>query len=155
MDTTWMAEGKCKDLHPSIFFPSDGVGVEVARRICADCPVKEPCLEYALENRIDHGVWGGASERERRRIARRRRLEAAKAQGELHVRSWTWVSAHRNRGEPMRCRRDARDDDVLECVINVSCSGRAALVPLVDAADGLLLDVHDDPGHDRSVLTLM
>jgi glutamate formiminotransferase len=54
----------------------------------------------------------------------------------------------------MRCRRDARDDDVLECVINVSCSGRAALVPLVDAADGLLLDVHDDPGHDRSVLTL-
>lgn len=87
MDTTWMAEGKCKDLHPSIFFPSDGVGVEVARRICADCPVKEPCLEYALENRIDHGVWGGASERERRRIARRRRLEAARTSGELHVRS--------------------------------------------------------------------
>jgi hypothetical protein len=51
--------------------------VEIARRICADCPVKEPCLEYALYNRIEHGVWGGASERERRRIARRRRTSRA------------------------------------------------------------------------------
>jgi WhiB family redox-sensing transcriptional regulator len=76
-DTHWMAKGKCRDLPPEMFFPSDGVGVEVARRICADCPVREPCLEYALYHRIDHGVWGGASERERRRIARRRRLPAA------------------------------------------------------------------------------
>ena len=74
MDTAWMAEGKCQDVDPGIFFPSDGVGVEIARRLCADCPVKAPCLEYALANRIDHGVWGGESERERRRIARRRRL---------------------------------------------------------------------------------
>jgi WhiB family transcriptional regulator, redox-sensing transcriptional regulator len=73
LDTTWMAEGKCRDLPPETFFPSDGVGVEIARRICADCPVKAPCLEYALYNRIEHGVWGGASERERRRIARQRR----------------------------------------------------------------------------------
>jgi WhiB family redox-sensing transcriptional regulator len=71
-----MAEGKCKTLAPSMFFPSDGVGVDVARRVCADCPVKSPCLEYALFNRIEHGVWGGASERERRRIARQRRLAA-------------------------------------------------------------------------------
>jgi WhiB family transcriptional regulator, redox-sensing transcriptional regulator len=77
MDMTWMAEGKCRDVHPSVFFPSDGVGVEVARRICLDCPVKAPCLEYALRNRIDHGVWGGASERERRRILRQRRITAA------------------------------------------------------------------------------
>ena len=76
MDSDWMAKGNCRTVAPSAFFPSDGVGVEVARRICADCPVKEPCLEYALLHRIDHGVWGGASERERRRIARRRRLEA-------------------------------------------------------------------------------
>src|SRR5579862_8213708 len=73
VDTTWMAEGKCRELPPETFFPSDGVGVEVARRICADCPAKAPCLEYALYNRIEHGVWGGASERERRRIARQRR----------------------------------------------------------------------------------
>jgi WhiB family redox-sensing transcriptional regulator len=48
----------------------------VARRICADCPVKDLCLEYALVNRIDHGVWGGCSERERRRLLRQRRISA-------------------------------------------------------------------------------
>lgn len=74
MDMEWMAAGNCREEPPNVFFPSDGVGVEVARRICATCPVKEPCLEYALRNRIDHGVWGGASERERRRILRQRRL---------------------------------------------------------------------------------
>jgi WhiB family transcriptional regulator, redox-sensing transcriptional regulator len=76
MDTEWMAKGNCADTSPTTFFPNDGVGVDVARRICADCPVKSPCLEYALAQRIDHGVWGGTSERERRRILRRRRLEA-------------------------------------------------------------------------------
>ena len=81
MDTAWMAQGKCRELPPETFFPNDGVGVEIARRICADCSVKEPCLEFALQNRIEHGVWGGASERERRRIARRRRTDrAAKAE---------------------------------------------------------------------------
>jgi WhiB family redox-sensing transcriptional regulator len=73
MDTEWMARGLCANVPPSRFFPSDGAGVEVARKICAECPVKEPCLEYALEQRIDHGVWGGCSERERRRILKGRR----------------------------------------------------------------------------------
>ena len=77
MNTDWMATGLCADKPPSLFFPSDGVGVDVARKICADCPVKEPCLEYAIRNRVDHGVWGGCSERERRRIIKRRRAEAA------------------------------------------------------------------------------
>ena len=77
METNWMGKGKCREMPPSTFFPSDGVGVDVARQICQECPVRVQCLEYALENRIDHGVWGGASERERRRIARTRRLAAA------------------------------------------------------------------------------
>ena len=64
----WMADGKCADLNPSLFFPSDGKGVEVAKKICSTCDMKIPCLEYALRNRVDHGVWGGASERQRRRI---------------------------------------------------------------------------------------
>jgi WhiB family redox-sensing transcriptional regulator len=79
MDNDWMRRGLCRNESPSTFFPSDGVGVEIARRICAGCPVKEPCLEYALAHRIDHGVFGGCSERERRRILKRRRLEAAEA----------------------------------------------------------------------------
>jgi WhiB family redox-sensing transcriptional regulator len=73
MDTEWMARGRCADEDPARFFPSDGVGVDAARRICADCHVRQECLEHALVNRIDHGVWGGASERERRRILKRRR----------------------------------------------------------------------------------
>ena len=77
MDSDWMARGSCVHESPSLFFPSDGVGVEIARRLCAGCPVREPCLEYALENRIEHGVWGGCSERERRRILKRRRVAAS------------------------------------------------------------------------------
>ena len=73
MTADWMARGACASVPPSTFFPSDGSGVEVARRICATCAVKEPCLEYALANRVDHGVWGGCSERERRRILKARR----------------------------------------------------------------------------------
>ena len=72
-DLDWMPRGLCASLPPSTFFPSDGAGVEEARKICAGCPVKEQCLEHALEQRIDHGVWGGCSERERRRILKRRR----------------------------------------------------------------------------------
>lgn len=71
--TPWMNDGKCKELPPSTFFPSDGVGVEVAKRICATCPVVTQCLNYALDNRIDHGVWGGTSERQRRRMLKGRR----------------------------------------------------------------------------------
>lgn len=73
--TAWMAEGSCRLYPPNKFFPSDGAGVDRARKICASCPVINECLDYALENRIEHGVWGGCSERERRRILKRRRLE--------------------------------------------------------------------------------
>jgi WhiB family redox-sensing transcriptional regulator len=75
-ETAWMADGNCRLHPPSMFFPSDGVGVDRARKICRDCPVKATCLEFALDQRIDHGVWGGCSERERRRILKRRRDEA-------------------------------------------------------------------------------
>jgi len=71
--TAWMATGNCRNYPPAVFFPSDGVGVDRARKICADCPVSATCLEYALAERIEHGVWGGCSERERRRILKRRR----------------------------------------------------------------------------------
>ena len=80
MELTWMAKGLCANQPPETFFPSDGVGVEIAKRICVQCPVQEGCLEYALSNRIDHGVWGGTSERQRRRILKARRKEAEKAE---------------------------------------------------------------------------
>src|SRR4051812_36677469 len=73
----WMLQARCRGASPTEFFPSDGLGVESAQHICHGCPVQVECLEYALENRIEHGVWGGASERERRRILRRRRQLSA------------------------------------------------------------------------------
>lgn len=76
-ETAWMADGNCRLHPPATFFPSDGVGVDKARKICRGCPVLTQCLEYALDARIDHGVWGGCSERERRRILKRRRDDAA------------------------------------------------------------------------------
>jgi WhiB family transcriptional regulator, redox-sensing transcriptional regulator len=69
----WMLHARCRGASPTDFFPSDGLGVEAAQHICVGCTVRLECLEYALANRIEHGVWGGASERERRRILRRRR----------------------------------------------------------------------------------
>jgi WhiB family redox-sensing transcriptional regulator len=69
----WMLHARCRGANPTEFFPSDGLGVEMAQRICTGCAVRVDCLEYALLHRIEHGVWGGASERERRRILRRRR----------------------------------------------------------------------------------
>ena len=79
MDTNWMARGNCATQPPDTFFPSDGVGVEIAKRICEGCPVQEPCLEYALQNGEKFGIWGGMSERERRRIRRQRALARAAA----------------------------------------------------------------------------
>jgi len=75
----WMTRARCANTHPSHFFPSDGVGVELAKQACAGCPVLEQCLEYALTHRVEHGVWGGCSERQRRRIRRQRREVAATA----------------------------------------------------------------------------
>jgi WhiB family redox-sensing transcriptional regulator len=76
-ETAWMAFGRCRDMDPAVFFPSDGVGVERARLICISCPVRTACAEYALRHHIAHGVWGGTSERERARIHRAGRAQAS------------------------------------------------------------------------------
>ena len=49
-----------------LFYPERGESAGPARQVCARCPVCQPCLEYALSNRITHGIWGGLTERERR-----------------------------------------------------------------------------------------
>jgi WhiB family redox-sensing transcriptional regulator len=59
-------------MDPEIFFPTDGLGVQRAAAICALCPAREACLEYALRNGIQHGVFGGVSERARVRLRRER-----------------------------------------------------------------------------------
>lgn len=70
-----MADSNPCKKSPNLFFPSDGgADMQAAMDICNSCSNRLPCLDYALRNRIDHGIWGGASERGRRRILKSRRL---------------------------------------------------------------------------------
>jgi WhiB family redox-sensing transcriptional regulator len=64
----WMALAACRDASPAIFFPPPSRTAAPAKRVCAGCPVQAECLEYALENGERFGIWGGMSERERRRL---------------------------------------------------------------------------------------
>lgn len=69
----WSSKAACKGLDPAIFYPPNDDEADVAKAICATCPVQVDCLEHAIELREKNGVWGGATERERLRIIRRRR----------------------------------------------------------------------------------
>ncbi len=69
-EATWMLEAKCLDADPEAFFPEKGGSTREAKRICGVCPVRGECLDYALSNDERFGIWGGLSERERRRAKR-------------------------------------------------------------------------------------
>jgi WhiB family transcriptional regulator, redox-sensing transcriptional regulator len=66
----WQERARCREHDPEIFFPEKGGSSREAKRICADCPVRIECLNYALRRDERYGVWGGMSERERRRLKR-------------------------------------------------------------------------------------
>lgn len=74
--TLWRQHGACRGLDPAIFYPLDDEDAEPAKEVCEACPVRQPCLEHALSSREKEGIWGGATERERRRIIRQRRRTA-------------------------------------------------------------------------------
>ena len=75
-ETAWRERGACKGLDPQIFYPETDEEADTAKRVCAQCHVQTACLEYALQFREREGVWGGTTERERRRIIRQRRRSA-------------------------------------------------------------------------------
>lgn len=75
----WRLDAACRDLDTAIFFPETEEAVAAAKAVCATCPVREACLEFALITRQDDGVWGGLDENERRRVRRRRQEAARKA----------------------------------------------------------------------------
>jgi WhiB family transcriptional regulator, redox-sensing transcriptional regulator len=79
MSQEWMAQARCRDLASTLFFPTNSAGVAAARRVCASCEVANACLEYALDERLEHGIWGGTSERQRHRILRSRRVQGTTA----------------------------------------------------------------------------
>lgn len=75
LDTSWQEYANCLGVDPDLFFPERGASTREAKEVCRGCVVKDDCLEFALNNGEKFGIWGGMSERERRRIRRKRALE--------------------------------------------------------------------------------
>jgi WhiB family redox-sensing transcriptional regulator len=67
----WAVFSACRDEDSDLFFPETKVQERRALAICGICPVQNECLEYAFEAEVRYGVWGGMSEKQRRRLARR------------------------------------------------------------------------------------
>jgi WhiB family transcriptional regulator, redox-sensing transcriptional regulator len=81
----WRLDASCRDLSTELFFPVGLTGdavvqADLAKKICGDCPSQNACLEFALRTHQDYGVWGGATEDERRIMRRQRRQAARRAQ---------------------------------------------------------------------------
>lgn len=87
----WMDEALCAQVDTELFYPEKGGSTRSAKQTCMECPVREQCLTYALENGERYGIWGGLSERERVVAARERgvvnpRVGPAAAISDSHVR---------------------------------------------------------------------
>jgi WhiB family transcriptional regulator, redox-sensing transcriptional regulator len=83
-DSAWRLDAACAHMDTLIFFPVGETGpvtgqVELAKKICASCPVREQCLEFAIATIQNDGIWGGTTEDERRLIKRARRAAARRA----------------------------------------------------------------------------
>ena len=67
----WQERALCAQTDPEAFFPEKGGSTREAKKVCTQCDVRAECLEYALANDERFGIWGGLSERERRKLKRR------------------------------------------------------------------------------------
>ena len=72
----WRMLGACRGLDAGLFYPDNDEEAEIAKQVCDGCGVQQVCLDFALTKREKVGVWGGATERERRRMLRQRRRTA-------------------------------------------------------------------------------
>jgi len=71
IELSWQERALCAQTDPEAFFPEKGGSTREAKRVCLSCDVRGECLEYALAHDERFGIWGGLSERERRRLKRR------------------------------------------------------------------------------------
>ena len=70
-EVSWQERALCAQTDPESFFPEKGGSTREAKRVCLSCEVRSECLDYALNNDERFGIWGGLSERERRRLKKR------------------------------------------------------------------------------------
>ena len=75
----WQSRANCMGVDPDLFVPERGASTREAKEVCRGCVVRDDCLEYALDNGEKFGIWGGMSERERRRLRRARAVERRSA----------------------------------------------------------------------------
>ena len=73
-ELSWQDRANCMGVDPDLFFPERGASTREAKEVCRGCGVRLDRLEYALDNAEKFGIWGGMSERERRRLRRARSL---------------------------------------------------------------------------------
>ncbi|MFP5309159.1 MAG: WhiB family transcriptional regulator [Actinomycetes bacterium] len=76
-ETDWAEQARCRGLDPEQFFVRGAANARQAVKVCARCTVRDECLQYALDQDIDFGVWGGLTERQRRAHQRRLVAEAS------------------------------------------------------------------------------
>jgi WhiB family redox-sensing transcriptional regulator len=76
LDLAWQDFANCKGADPDLFFPERGASTRQAKSICRECSVREECLEFAIVSSEKFGIWGGLSERERRKIRKERQIAA-------------------------------------------------------------------------------
>jgi len=74
IDQEWQSRANCMGVDPELFFPERGSSTREAKEVCRGCVVQQDCLEFAIANGEKFGIWGGMSERERRRVRRSRVL---------------------------------------------------------------------------------
>lgn len=67
---SWKADGICAQVDPDLWYPEKGGSTKKAKKVCSNCPVREQCLNYAMDHNERFGIWGGYSERERRKLNR-------------------------------------------------------------------------------------
>ena len=102
----WTVDAACRFADDTIFFGTRGASSLPAKRVCAGCPVRAECLEFALTNREEFGIWGGMTSKERHREIRRRRdagnpVPTSKFAGAIHHGTREGYREHQHREGPM------------------------------------------------------
>ena len=77
-DLEWQDKANCTGANDNLFFPERGASTRTAKGICRECQVRVECLEFAITTGEKFGIWGGMSERERRRVRKERQIAAAR-----------------------------------------------------------------------------
>jgi WhiB family transcriptional regulator, redox-sensing transcriptional regulator len=144
-EEAWRERAGCRSQNPDLLF-TEGAAQNEAKRVCTPCPVRTECLAHALDHRIEHGIWGGMTERERRALLRRRStvtswkdlLDAARAEHAKQLplpESGTEPEGRRRRPIPP-VSRHMKQPRAFDLVLNGKPAGSSGPVPHEAAPKG-------------------